>query len=521
MTTPLHPAVVLVADRTLSARYAVLFEGIFATMQTTQVPEAAIRHFLAPAAPVDTAGRAKIAPLGLRRLESALLTRTALGPGDVVCTTPEALPRLLGPWTRVVAFSSSDPLGHGMSNTTTSQFWKGELYTRVFTGRLMATLAEARRQFNFRVLAGGAGAWQYVQQPEEAARHGIDTVFDGYFEGQGPDLITGLLSGKAAPKIVTERGTCSDLIEPIRGASMLGIIELSRGCGNGCRFCVMAGRKMEHLPEETILADIRTNAEAGVRSVVSSSEDFFRYGAAGSRVNFDRLAALLEKMRAVPGLRFMQIDHANIASVLQFSDAELREIRRLMAWQSPSEYLWVNMGAESASGRLVQANGPGKLGSIEPDAWDDAIREAVDKLSRTGFFPVVSLVLGLPGETPDELARTQRLVTHLAGQRAAVFPVFYEPIRPASAGGGERFALATITPEQLDLYTTCYEINFRQIPRVYWDNQAAGGVSWLKRMMIQFLGRLEMGSWRRNFKGVRRRMAERDAASAQAGVTAP
>ncbi len=504
----IKPAIVLVADRTLSASYKILFEGIFATMQTTRVPAAAMRHFLSPAAPTDASGRATIAPLGLRRVESALLA-SGFSRDDVAVTTPEALDKVLGPWTKVVGVSSSDPLGYGMSNTTTTSFWGGELYTRFWMRKLLEQIGQAKQRYDFKVVGGGAGAWQWNAYPDETADRVIDTIFDGYFEVDGLAMVRGLMDGRLSGRQVCGQMPQAQQIRPIRGASGMGVVELSRGCGRGCRFCSMARTPMVHLPADMICEDLRINRDAGVRAVVSASEDFFRYGGTGVRPNVDALCGLLEKMRAVDGLSFLQIDHANISTVMQLSDDELRRIRGLMTWQRPSEYLWVNLGAESANGELVAANSPGKIAPFKPQEWEGLIVKAGEKLTKTGYYSVFSLVLGLPGETPDDIRRTLALVDRLEKMRVVIFPIFYEPVDAAEIGTGRRFGIDTMRPEHLELYRKCYEINFRNVPRLFWDNQRAGGVSWIKRAMMRVLGKAEIATWRRQFRAVSKRIAAR------------
>jgi len=493
--------VVLTADRMLFAGYRTLFEGMISASQTSRTPSLLMKHLLAPVARRDGL-RARQAPLGLRRVESAL-ARSGWERPDVAVVPPESLGGAIGPETRIIGISSGDPLGIGMNSTTMSGVVGGEILTSRWFRELAENVLRLRRRApNARVVMGGAGAWQFAGDRLAQRAMGVDHVIRGYCEGNVAGLFEKIARGEnLSATLAGERVAAADLPR-ILGPTLMGGVEISRGCGLGCGFCTLAGEPMEHPPAEAVLADVETNLSGGVTDVVLVTEDMFRYGGRGAQTQPSALIALLERLRALPRVRLIQADHANIASAAQFSDEELAAVRRAMrgpfdhAQGRRNDYLWLNLGVETASGGLLAANGGRrKMGGGDPAAWDDLCQEQVRRLIRLGFFPLVSLVLGMPGETQADVERTIRWVARLREERLAVFPVFHAPTKTRTGP----FGLADMSAAHWRLFRECYELNFRWIPRLLWDNQTASRVPLWRRAALQSLGRAQTLWWKSLF----------------------
>ena len=485
--------IVLTADRTLFAGYRVLFEGMVSASQTSRTPSLVMKTLLAPAARRD-GFRALQAPLGLRRVESAL-ARAGFQQAEVAIVDPASLKRAIGPGTRIIGISSGDPLGLGMNSTTMSAILGGEIYTGRWFRRLAESIRRLRRSApGAKVVLGGAGAWQLAGNRRAQEKLGIDHVISGYCEGNVADVFARILDGEELPgALAGERVAAAEKIPPILGPTLMGGVEISRGCGIGCAFCTLAREPMEHLPMDSILADAQTNLAAGVTDIVLVTEDVFRYGTRGTRARPAALVELLVRLRSLPATRLIQTDHANLSSAAQFSDEELAAVRRAIVGNGRHEFVWLNLGVETASGALLAANGGlAKMAGVEPEAWDEFCEHQARRLIRLGYFPLISILFGLPGETPADVERTLRWVQRLAGERLAVFPLFNAPL----SAGAAPFGLKEMSAAHWRLFRACYDLNFRWVPRLLWDNQSAAGVPLWRRGALQALGRAQTLAWK-------------------------
>ena len=483
--------IVLTADRTLMAGYTVLLDGMMAASQTTKTPRLIVEGLLAPRAP-HHGGQATRAALGLRRIEAALRAG-GFGPEDLAVVDDAHLAAAIGPATRVIGVSSGEPTGLGMSSSTMVAVVGGDIYPHAFFRELMGKVRHlvATQAPQAKVLMGGPGAWQFTI--DEAARRemGVDHVVLGYAEGDVAGVVRSLCDGAEVPPVIEATPVAPDAIPPILGASTMGVVETSRGCGLGCGFCTLAGVPMLHLPSQTILADVQTNVAAGQTSIALLSEDLFRYGAQGVRCQPEAVLDMLRQVRAVSGVRIIQADHVNLASIAQFSDDELAQVCRYLVG-SGHRRPWVNVGIETASGELLRASGGApKMAGVTPDSWGEFCAEHLRRACRAGFSPMASLVIGLPDETDADVQMSLDWTRSLADQPVTIFPVLYAPIH-----GQEPPRRAELRRIQWQLLRECYEVNFRGVPLIFWGDQTEAGVSIGKRLLLQALGKGQVAQWR-------------------------
>ncbi len=480
---------VLTADRTLTAGYRLLFDGMLAASQTTTAPPALLAGLLMPRGS-SSGFRAATAPLGLRRIEAALLG-AGYTTDDVVVVDDAHLHGAIGPATRIIGISTGEPIGLGMNSTTMVAVAGGRSYPQAMFEKLMRKLRRcaAKRAPQAKIVVGGPGAWQLAGDAQARQERGIDHVVIGYAESNVAEVFETIRRRDAVAPVILGAWRPGSPIPAMCGASTMGVVEISRGCGLGCGFCTIARVPMFHLPRETILADARTNVAAGHDSIAALSEDFFRFEAAGLQARPRAVLSLLYSLREIPGLRLIQIDHANISSIAQFSDEELSEVRRLLAGD-PDGVVWVNLGVETASGELLRSSGgAAKMHGCGVSEWGDFSARQIRRLCRAGFFPLVSLMIGLPDETPRHVQLTLEWVRKLADERLAIFPLLHAPVDGTAAPAGA-------SSLHWELIRACYAINFRRVPSMYWDNQRGAGVGLMKRCLMQMLGRGQIAQWK-------------------------
>jgi radical SAM superfamily enzyme YgiQ (UPF0313 family) len=427
-----------------------IFFGFSACVPQGLIPDEVYFSIFCPSVEVNIDGSAKVAPCGTRKIEAALIN-FGFDPEDIIVAHPDHLDKVIGPDTKVVGITENDPLGIGPATSTFTGIFGGEAYMAIkFRELLNHPLI---KKYKPKIIVGGVGTWQ-LNNPEVMKNLNIDCIVLGEGENKVGPLFEKAVKGDEIPKVVEGDVVLEEEMPTIRGATICGLIEIARGCGRGCDFCVPNLLKYRCRPVEDILKEIDVNLKAGEQPILHA-EDVLRYKAKGLAINKEAVIDLFKRVKNHPGVTDVGISHFCLSSVVSAPDT-VEEITNILKKES-KQALWISgqTGVETGSPNLMSKHMLGKCKPFKPEEWPDVVIRAFDILQRNNWVPCGTIIIGLPGETVKDHELTVDLIKNLKKFKSLIVPLFYVSTDKKT----KSFTANDLNSSSGELFLTCWEHN--------------------------------------------------------------
>ncbi len=447
--------VVITTDRSMmSNHHGKEFLGFMATAPAIGIPEFLWTWIAAPKVRVDEFGRPAEAPYGLRKVEARL---QHLG-YDAAVVDPDHVHKHLNSM-KILMIGHHDYFAYGPPS---SEWWfltgKEPFNRRSFIKFMRSEPVRKAKERGVKIIAGGPAAWQWLWEVELMREFGVDTVVDGEAEFVIGDLVRKALDGEELPQYVFvgphEVPSVND-IPPIRGASVNGLVEIMRGCPRGCKFCSVTLRPIRYIPLERIGHEIEVNVSNGVVDAILHSEDVLLYGADGVKPREEPLIKLHRLVKELtPGS--VAWAHTSFAAV-KFAEDNYKLISRIMneVLHGKQDYLGVEVGLETGSPNLAKRIMPAKAAPYPAERWPEVVEDSLSVMHENKIIPAVTIILGLPEETADDLVKTAELLDRLRPYRSLIVPMFFVPM--GALKNREWFKRNALRREHVDVMLKTFE----------------------------------------------------------------
>ncbi len=405
---------VLVADSTLLTDYRdIPLATFFSCIPSDYWYSRLVHRVLANSPRLDSLGRPIRAPYGLRKIEAALAA--AVGRENVAIVDPHHLSKHIKEDTEIVGLHSMDPLGLGPVSMSFTLGGSMTPYTKHMFLELVGRLPKDGR--DFKVVLGGPGAWQFEHRPGLQEQLGIDHVVQGEVDNLVVDLFDKIHRGDAAPTMAFANGTAPGVeeIPKILAPTMQNMVEIMRGCGRGCDFCEVTRRRLRYFPLDYIADEVRVNAaipKGG--SIQLHADDIFLYQLEDRRTfqpNTDALKDLFRHVMSQPGVTHCYPTHGTVSAAV--SDPKLIQDISTIVGAKGRNWIGIQCGAETGSPKLSNAVLNRKAAPFTADEWPQLVVEGTEILNRNHWYPAFTLIMGLPGETPDDAWMTVDMIDRM------------------------------------------------------------------------------------------------------------
>lgn len=469
MTSDSGVKVVLTASATeMSDYYNNPFVAFVAGFARGPFPSWFLRRVIYPPIERNHDRRARYAPYGLRKVE-ALLLGNGFGESEVAVVHPADLDVFVGSNTKVVGISSMDPTGMGyVSKTYSSLVGGGESMNAVEFQRLVKH--PSIRRFKPKVIVGGFGSWQ-LERKRVADSYGVDCVLIGGKKEAIVDVFMRAVNGGSLPRVIrAENGrqdSAHESMPLIRHAAIHGAVEISKGCGRNCQFCTPTMQCKVDVPLDRIMKEVEITTKERSSSITLVTEDLFLYGAKDKRFtpNKEAVLKLVKSVADHPGVEGIQPSHMSLAPVV-CNPGMVKEVAEVLIahnwyFHGSKAIVTSETGIETGSVRLMRKYMAGKMLPYKPDQWTEIVTQAFGILNDSDWYPLATLIVGLPEESEEDVAETLELMEDLKDFNAFYVPLFFVPLENCLLMHKRGAELDSLSRMRWELFIRCWEYNVR------------------------------------------------------------
>lgn len=449
-------------------------------------------------------GSARYMPAGVRLVETSLLREYRRD--DVVACFPEDLHKFVGPRTRVVAVSTHNPLGVTFAaGVYTSIFGSSRMpINSHYSRELFASIKASPYRNNFKVVVGGSGGWQIIQT-NTYEELGVDCVVEGRSESADTlELFRKAINQEELPRQIEVKHPLDreGILFP-DARTTFGVVEMTTGCGRRCKFCVPDLNPQIDLPKEKIMEAVRANVREGNKQISLATEDMFIWGQVHTDTPFyfpnrEALLDLYSEIVNTPGVEQHVLSHSTIAPAV-VDPTLIKELSRILLPNSPIHFPYLSshpekkalaplIGLETGSVRMAKQIMPSKGVPFQIEDWPSVVLEGLRVLNENNWFPAMTLIVGNPGETDDDVRDTLDLIYEMERRKLFAFliPSIFTPLHDTRM---EKETGVTqtrqLSPLQWQLMMKCWKMNLRPGQYSWWGPTAwrVGSIAmWLYKL---------------------------------------
>jgi radical SAM superfamily enzyme YgiQ (UPF0313 family) len=489
--------IVLTSSATeMSDYYNNPFVAFVAAFARGPVPLWLLRAFLYPSVESNGDRRVKYAPYGLRKVE-ALLLESGFSGSDVAVVHPSNLDDFVGPDTKIVGISSMDPTGMGYVSKTYSSLVGGGASMNAVEFQSLVRHRSIRK-YNPKVIVGGYGSWQ-LERRNAAESYGVDCVMIGGDATMIVDVFDKAVNGEDLPKVVRCRNEVRDQGMPlIEHAAIHGGVEISKGCGRNCQFCTPTMLGKYDVPLSNVMKEVEVNVREGASRITLITEDLFLYGAKNEVFLPDNetVLDLVKKIADYPGVEAIQPSHMSLAPVV-YDPVLVQEVAEILIdrnWycHGKKPIVTSETGIETGSVRLIQKYMAGKPRPFKPEQWNEVVNQAFGILNDNSWYPLATLIVGLPDEKEEDVVETLELLDDLKDYNAFYVPLFFVPLENCLLMNKRGAELDSLSKIRWEFLTRCWEYNVRIWRDTFLEHRIGNPVlhKLVKRLLIPYAARV-------------------------------